>query len=92
MVWPTLPAQGEIQTLYRHPPPADKQIEISLIYLHISNSYLVKQVINTTWYHPGEWLNEDIAAKICALPKWKVTIEHFEWFQQAMQIGLKVIP
>lgn len=55
-----------------------------MLYFNIPDMYKVKQITNTTWYKPGDWLTEDITAQICKLPKWKVVVEDYEWIQKTL--------
>lgn len=38
------------------------------------HQYEVKSITNSVEFVPGEWLNKDIVAEVCARKDWEVTI------------------
>ena len=71
----------QVTNVWREPPPHDKPIEISLLYFDMVQLYRVMTIKNTNYYRPGEWLNHEIVAKLCEMPKWTVTSTYFDFWK-----------
>ncbi len=56
---------------HRHPRP----VQLMLTYFRINNGYEVKQISNSTWYKPGDWLSEATVKIICDRGDWEVVME-----------------
>ena len=63
---------------YREPPPANKEVEISLLYMWETGRWQVVTVTNTTWYRPGDWLSEEVVDAICKIPRWTIKMQSYE--------------
>jgi hypothetical protein len=75
------PKPNQVNGTYREPPPSNKDVHISLLFLHapgVGFAYQVKSVTNTVWYKPGDWLTESVVAEICKIPRWTIAIDSYE--------------
>jgi hypothetical protein len=80
------PKPNQVNGTYREPPPANKDVQISLLFLAVGYVYQVRTVVNTTWYKPGDWLTEPVVAEICKIPRWTVTIDSYELMKKVFDI------
>lgn len=81
-----LPKPNQVNGTYREPPPSNKDVEISLLFVSVGYVYQVKSVTNTTWYKPGDWLTESVVAEICKIPRWTIRIESYELLKKIFDI------
>ena len=56
-----------------------KFVQLTLTYFKITGNYEVKQITNSTWYKPGDWLGEDVVKIICARNDWDVIMNAPDW-------------
>lgn len=81
------PKPNQVNGTYREPPPSNKDVNISLLFLvapGVGMAYQVKSVTNTVWYKPGDWLTESVVAEICKIPRWTITIDSYELMKKIM--------
>jgi hypothetical protein len=88
------PTPNQVNGTYREPPPSNKDVTINMLFAHapgIGMAYQVKNVTNTVWYKPGDWLTEEVVAEICKIPRWTINIESFELMKKIFEvIGPKI--
>jgi len=74
----------------RQPALVGRPVEITLLYLAITNHYEVQTVKNTNWYRPGDWLPAETVDKICEIKDWTVTINSYELIKKVLDMLPKV--
>ena len=72
------PAQKPAEFASREPPSHDKPIELTLLYLSLTDAYQVSSVTNTTWYKPGDWLAATTVGQLSAMKNWKTTSTSYD--------------
>lgn len=83
------PKPNQVNGTYREPPPTNKDVSISLLFLAapgVGFAYQVKTVTNTVWYKPGDWLTESVVAEICKIPRWTVSIDSYELMKKIFDV------
>ena len=60
----------ELPTPHAH----TKFVQVTLTYFRITNNYEVRQIVNSAWYKPGDWLSEDVVKIICSRGDWEVVM------------------
>ncbi len=56
---------------HKHPRP----VQLTLTYFRIPNAYEVKQISNSVWYKPGDWLSVEVVKIICDRGDWEVVMD-----------------
>jgi hypothetical protein len=85
------PKPNQVNGTYREPPPSNKDVQIHLLFLSLGMVYQVRQVTNTVWYKPGDWLTESVVAEICKIPRWTITIDSYELMKKIIDtVGPKI--
>jgi hypothetical protein len=88
------PHPNQVNGTYREPPPSNKDVNIELWQFNapgIGIAYRIKNVSNTVWYKPGDWLTESVVAEICKIPRWTIHIESYELMKKIFDvIGPKI--
>lgn len=75
------PHPNQVNGTYREPPPLNKDITMNIWQFNLPGvglAYRVRNINNTTWYKPGDWLTESVVAEVCKIPRWTVNIEDYE--------------
>lgn len=54
--------------------PKDKEVSITLMWGMFCHAYQVKAITDTTYYHPGQWMDKAVAQELCNLPHVTVTM------------------
>lgn len=80
------PKPNQVNGTYREPPPSNKDVTINLLFLSVGMVYQVRQVTNTVWYKPGDWLTESVVAEICKIPRWTITIDSYELMKKIFDV------
>ena len=88
------PKPNQVNGTYREPPPANKEVIVNLWQFNLPGvglAYRVKNVSNTVWYKPDDWLTESVVAEICKIPRWTTNIESYELMKKIFEmIGPKL--
>jgi len=70
------------------PEPADnaqkkKQVTLMLSYFRPTNAYEVKEISNSTWYKPGDWLTEATVKEIIdKMPNWEIIMAELDFLSK----------
>jgi hypothetical protein len=83
-MWPGDPAPGDVHKEFREPPPHNKHVTVTLLYLKSANVYYVHEITNTNWYKPGDWLSDEIIAGINRTPGWETKIDNLDAVKTAL--------
>ena len=74
----------------REPPLVGRPVEITLLYLALTDHYEVQTIKNTNFYRPGDWLPADTVDKICHFKDWTITIQSYEFIKKMMDLLPKI--
>jgi hypothetical protein len=48
--------------------------KVKLLVERVMEIFVIKQVVNTSWYIPGDHITRDTLKKCCEMPDWEVTV------------------